>query len=202
MTAEEFWKQFTEYKDNLMDIDSLDSSDADALLVRLDKDLKQYSEGIDFVLGDLTDKGRTLTFTSEGDVDYFDDLISLCEQAPILDFWDIIAFKPAKGSNVSVSFEKYRISSKNLWFMSLENDEERTKVGLRVALKEYVEEDEDLLIAVYSLIEQMLGEYDTAMLLGYLELCPLGNNPEQENFHPMTDLPEYMEWFLNNVEEE
>ncbi|MEE1189482.1 MAG: hypothetical protein UHN41_01800, partial [Bacteroidales bacterium] len=82
MTAEEFWKQFTEYKDNLMDIDSLDSSDADALLVRLDKDLKQYSEGIDFVLGDLTDKGRTLTFTSEGDVDYFDDLISLCEQAP------------------------------------------------------------------------------------------------------------------------
>jgi hypothetical protein len=35
-----------------------------------------------------------------------------------------------------------------------------------------------------------------------LELYPLGNNPEQENFHPMTDLPEYMEWFLNNVEEE
>ena len=160
MTAEEFWKQFTEYKDNLMDIDSLDSSDADALLVRLDKDLKQYSEGIDFVLGDLTDKGRTLTFTSEGDVDYFDDLISLCEQAPILDFWDIIAFKPAKGSNVSVSFEKYRISSKNLWFMPLESDEERTKVGLRVALKEYVEELKEKGIEIDGHILNIHGKKD------------------------------------------
>lgn len=202
MKAEEFWNKFTEYKDLLMDIDSFETNQANQLLQRLDNDLKQYSEGIDFVLGDLTDKGRTLTFTSEGDVDYFDDLISLCEQAPILDFWDIVAFKPAKGSNVSISFEKYRISSKNLWFMPLESEEEKTKVGLRVALKEYVEEDEDLLIAVYSLIEQMLGEYDTAMLLGYLELCPLENNPAEQGFNPMTDLPEYMEWFLNNVEEE
>jgi hypothetical protein len=118
-----------------------------------------------------------------------------------LDFWDIIAFKPAKGSNVNITFEKHRISSKNLWFMPLESEEEKEKVGLRVALKEFVEDDEDLIIAVYSLIEQMLGEYDTAMLLGYLELCSLGDKPEEEGFHPMTDLPEYMEWFMNNSEE-
>ncbi len=201
MKAEEFWKKFEGYKDLIMDIDSLDTEQGDKLLERLDGDLKEYSEGIDFILGDLTDKGRTLTFTTEGDVDYFDDLIALCEEAPVLDFWDIIAFKPAKGSNVNITFEKHRISSKNLWFMPLESEEEREKVGLRVALKEYVEDDEDLIIAVYSLIEQMLGEYDTAMLLGYLELCSLNDNPEEEGFHPMTDLPEYMEWFMNNSEE-
>ena len=201
MKAEEFWKKFEGYKDLIMDIDSLDTVEGDKLLERLDSDLKEYSEGIDFILGDLTDKGRTLTFTTEGDVDYFDDLIALCEEAPVLDFWDIIAFKPAKGSNVSITFEKHRISSKNLWFMPLESEEEKEKVGLRVALKEYVEDDEDLIIAVYSLIEQMLGEYDTAMLLGYLELCSLNDIPEEEGFHPMTDLPEYMEWFMNNSEE-
>ena len=199
MKAEEFWKKFEGYKDLIMDIDSLDTAEGDKLLERLDGDLKEYSEGIDFILGDLTDKGRTLT--TEGDVDYFDDLIALCEEAPVLDFWDIIAFKPAKGSNVNITFEKHRISSKNLWFMPLESEEEKEKVGLRVALKEFVEDDEDLLIAVYSLIEQMLGEYDTAMLLGYLELCSLGDKPEEEGFHPMTDLPEYMEWFMNNSEE-
>jgi hypothetical protein len=201
MKAEEFWKKFEGYKDLIMDIDSLDTAEGDKLLERLDGDLKEYSEGIDFILGDLTDKGRTLTFTTEGDVDYFDDLIALCEEAPVLDFWDIIAFKPAKGSNVNITFEKHRISSKNLWFMPLESEEEKEKVGLRVALKEFVEDDEDLIIAVYSLIEQMLGEYDTAMLLGYLELCSLGDKPEEEGFHPMTDLPEYMEWFMNNSEE-
>lgn len=201
MKAEEFWKKFEGYKDLIMDIDSLDTAEGDKLLERLDGDLKEYSEGIDFILGDLTDKGRTLTFTTEGDVDYFDDLIALCEEAPVLDFWDIIAFKPAKGSNVNITFEKHRISSKNLWFMPLESEEEKEKVGLRVALKEFVEDDEDLIIAVYSLIEQMLGEYDTAMLLGYLELCSLCDKPEEEGFHSMTDLPEYMEWFMNNSEE-
>lgn len=201
MKAEEFWKKFEGYKELIMDIDSLDTAEGDKLLERLDGDLKEYSEGIDFILGDLTDKGRTLTFTTEGDVDYFDDLIALCEEAPVLDFWDIIAFKPAKGSNVNITFEKHRISSKNLWFMPLESEEEKEKVGLRIALKEFVEDDEDLIIAVYSLIEQMLGEYDTAMLLGYLELCSLGDKPEEEGFHPMTDLPEYMEWFMNNSEE-
>jgi hypothetical protein len=201
MKAEEFWKKFEGYKDLIMDIDSLDTAEGDKLLERLDGDLKEYSEGVDFILGDLTDKGRTLTFTTEGDVDYFDDLIALCEEAPVLDFWDIIAFKPAKGSNVNITFEKHRISSKNLWFMPLESEEEKEKVGLRIALKEFVEDDEDLIIAVYSLIEQMLGEYDTAMLLGYLELCSLGDKPEEEGFHPMTDLPEYMEWFMNNSEE-
>ena len=201
MKAEEFWKKFEGYKDLIMDIDSLDTAEGDKLLERLDGDLKEYSEGVDFILGDLTDKGRTLTFTTEGDVDYFDDLIALCEEAPVLDFWDIIAFKPAKGSNVNITFEKHRISSKNLWFMPLESEEEKEKVGLRVALKEFVEDDEDLIIAVYELIEQMLGEYDTAMLLGYLELCSLGDKPEEEGFHPMTDLPEYMEWFMNNSEE-
>ena len=63
MNAQEFWNSFETYKDLLMDIDSAEKGEAEALLQRLDNDLKQYSEGIDFVLGDLSDKGRTLTFT-------------------------------------------------------------------------------------------------------------------------------------------
>ena len=183
-----------------MDIDSAEKGEAEALLQRLDNDLKQYSEGIDFVLGDLSDKGRTLTFTCEGDTDYFDDVITLCEQSPVLDFWEIEAFRPAKGADVAITFEKYHLKSKNLWFIPLESEEESDKFGLRVALDEYEQDNEDLLIAVYSLIEQMLGEYDTATTLGYLELCPLGDNMKEEGFSPLCDLPEYLEWFLNNGE--
>lgn len=80
--AEDFWKFFQQNSDTLMDIDSLEEKQADELLEKTDKVLKQYSEGIDFELGDLTTKGRTLTFTAHGDTDYFDDLISLCENAP------------------------------------------------------------------------------------------------------------------------
>ncbi len=201
MSAEEFWKSFESYKDLLMDIDDSEKSEADALLERLDGDLKQYCEGLDFVLGDLSSKGRSLTFTAGGDTDYFEPLIALCESAPVLDFWDIVAFKPGRGTNVSISFGDYRLSSKNLWFIPLESEEETEQVGLRVALRDFKAEDEDLLIAVYSLLEEMLGEYDTATLLGYFELCPLPDDPKSEGFNPLTDLPEYLEWFLNSAEE-
>ncbi len=202
MSVEEFWNGFSVYKDLLMDIDSAEKAEADALLERLDGDLKAYCEGLDFVLGDLTAKGRTLTLTAGGDTDYFEPLIALCENAPVLDFWDIIAFKPAKGTNVSISFENYRLSSKNLWFIPLESEEETEQVGLRIALKEFKEEDEDLLIAVYSLLEEMLGEYYTATLLGYFELCALPQQPSSEGFSPLTDLPEYLDYFLNSIEQE
>ncbi len=200
MSAEEFWKAFTEYKDLLMDIDSLDKAEADKLLKRLDGDLKKYCEGLEFILGDLTEKGRTLTFTAEGDVEFFGYVEELCEEAPILDFWEIIAFKPAKGKNVSITFGKYRLSSKNLWFLPLESEEEEGKLGLRIALEGGREDDEDLLVAVYSLLEEMLGEYDAATSLEYFEICSLGSNPKEEGFYPLTDLPEYVDWFIDETE--
>lgn len=202
MSVDEFWNSFCGYKDLLMDIDSAKEEDAESLLQRLDKDLKEYSEGVDFILGDLTEKGRTLTFTSEGDTDYFEPIIRLVEGSPVLDFWDIVAFKPAKGVNVSASFGNYRLNSKNMWFIPLENESEPERMGLRVALKEFNQEDEDLLIAVYSLIEQMLGEYDTATFVGYLELCPLPSETEKEDFIPLSELGNYAEWFISKTDKE
>ena len=40
MNAQEFWNSFETYKDLLMDIDSAEKGEAEALLQRLDNDLK------------------------------------------------------------------------------------------------------------------------------------------------------------------
>ncbi len=200
MSAEEFWKAFAEYKDLLMDIDSLDKEQADGLLERLDGDLKKYCSGLEFILGDLTEKGRTLTLTAEGDAELFGYVEELCENAPILDFWDIIAFKPAKGKNVNITFGNYHLSSGKLWFLPLESEEEEGRLGLRVALPDFKQDDEDLLVAVYSLLEEMIGEYDAACYLEYFELCALPDNPAEVGFYPLTDLPEYVDWFIDEAE--
>ena len=117
ITIEEFWNRFKEKSDKLMDLDSLDSKEQDEILNSVDSDLKQYSQGLSLEIGKLGTNGRKLTLTAEGDVDYFEDLINLYEQSPILDFWDIVAFKQGKGANVSISFENYHLSSKKMWFM-------------------------------------------------------------------------------------
>lgn len=203
ITVNQFWEWFQTKSEYLMDIDNLPQKEKDELLEEFDSVLATYSEGISYELGELTTNGRKIIFTAEGDEEYFEDVIELCTNIPILDFWDIVAFKQPQGEKVRIKFEDYTLNSKDLWFMPLENQENELneKFGLKIALKDCKEEDEDQLIAVYTLIEAMIGEYDCTTLLEYFELCPLPQNPEDEGFISLTQLPEFIEWFLNNIED-
>lgn len=203
ITVNQFWEWFQTKSEYLMDIDNIPQKEKDELMRDFDNVLATYSEGISYELGELTTNGRKITFSAEGDEEYFEDVIELCTNIPILDFWDIVAFKQPQGGKVRIKFEDYTLSSKDLWFMPLENQENEIneKFGLKIALKDCKEEDEDQLIAVYTLIEAMIGEYDCTTLLEYFELCPLPPKPEEEEFIPLTELPEFIEWFLNNLED-
>jgi hypothetical protein len=202
ITIEEFWKWFQEKSEFLMDIDNMDPIKAEDLMNEFEQVLASYSEGMSFEMSELDANGRTIIFSAEGDEDFFDDVIQLCENAPVLDFWEIVAFKQPQGSKVKIKFENYVLNSKDLWFIPMENEEDdiEEKIGLEIAIKGYNEEDEDQLIAVYSLIEAMIGEYDCTTLLGYFELCEMPESPELDGFIPLTELPEYIDWYINNIE--
>ncbi len=199
ITAQEFWDWFITKSEFLMDLDN--SKDKDQLIKEFEEVLASYSEGLSFEISELSQNGRSITFSAEGDEDYFEDVIELTNNVPILDFWDIVAFKQPQGERVRIKFENYSINSKDLWFIPMENDEELSeKVGIMVGINDLNEEDEDQLIAVYTLIEAMIGEYDCTTLLGYFELCLLPENPEQEGFIPLTQLPEFIAWHLNKID--
>ena len=202
ITVEEFWKWFQQKSEFLMDIDNIDPIKAEDLMNEFERVLASYSEGMSFEISGLDANGRTIIFSAEGDEDFFDDVIQLCENAPVLDFWEIVAFKQPQGSKVKIKFENYVLNSKDLWFIPMENEEDdiEEKIGLEIAIKGYNEEDEDQLIAVYSLIEAMIGEYDCTTLLGYFELCEMPESPELDGFIPLTELPEYIDWYINNIE--
>ncbi|MDR1725562.1 MAG: hypothetical protein LBR28_04140 [Bacteroidales bacterium] len=194
-TVDDFWQWFNENSEQLMDIDSLSDEKSENLLQKFDNVLKTYSEGIDFELGDLTTNGRSLLFTANGNEEYFDDVFNLCDSAPILDFWEIIALRQAQGEHASISYGKYHYKSKNLLFVPLENENNNEEVGLKVAITNYNENDDDQLIAVYSLIEIMIGEEICATMVKYLELCDKSSSEfDSENFLPLTDLPAFIEW--------
>ncbi len=202
ISVKEFWDWFLSKNEFLMDIDNLPEEEKEALLEEFDAVLATYSQGISYEISSLSTNGRKITFSAEGDEEYFEDVIELCTDVPILDFWNIIAFKQPQGSNVKIKFEDYSLNSKDLWFIPLENAENELseKFGLKIALKDCKEDDEDQLIAVYSLIEAMIGEYDSTTLLEYFELCPLPDNPEAEDFIPLTQLPEFVDWHLDKIE--
>jgi hypothetical protein len=178
-------------------LDDLDENVANTLLEDMQKALDDYCEGLTYEIGDQTPNGRTVTFSAEGDTDLFKYVTDLVEAAPDLDWWEFVAFKQPKGKGLKVTFDKYRFDTKKMYFMELENEESPDMVGLRVALENPVEDDDDQLVGVYVTIEALIGEFDCATLIGYLDVCPIPAEPLKEGFKKMDDLPEFIEWFKN-----
>ena len=195
--TDKFWKWFCDNNEQLTMLDDLEENVANTLLEDMQKALDDYCEGLTYEIGDQTPNGRTVTFSAEGDTDLFKYVTDLVEAAPDLDWWEFVAFKQPKGKGLKVTFDKYRFDTKKMYFMELENEESPDMVGLRVALENPVEDDDDQLVGVYVTIEALIGEFDCATLIGYLDVCPIPAEPLKEGFKKMDDLPEFIEWFKN-----
>lgn len=191
-----FWKWFTDNSEQMTMLDDLEEGNRQSLLDDMQATLDGYHEGLSFEIGEQTPGGRTLTFSAEGDTELFKYVSDLVESAPDVDWWEFVAFKQPKGKALKVSFDKYRFDTSKMYFMQLESEESPDMVGLRVAVDNPVEDD-DQLVGVYVTIEALIGEFDCATLVGYLELCSIPKEPMKEGFQRMDDLPEFIEWFKN-----
>ena len=151
-------------------------------------------------MGEPTPSGRTLTFSAEGDMDLFRYVVELVDNAPDLDWWEFVAFKQPKGTDLKVTFDKYRFETKQMYFMQLESEEEPDILGIRVALPNPVADDDDQLVGVYVTLEAMIGEFDCSTLIGYLDTCAIPPEPFKAGFRPLDDFPEFVEWFKKQRE--
>ena len=192
---EKFWQWFANNNEQLTMLGELDEKGQQQLLDEMQRHLEEYCEGLSFEMGEPTPSGRTLTFSAEGDMDLFRYVVELTENAPDLDWWEFVAFKQPKGKDLKVTFDKYHFETKKMYFMQLESEEEPDILGVRVALPNPVKDDDDQLVGVYVTLEAMIGEFDCSTLVGYLDTCPIPDNPAKEGFRPMDDFPDFVEWF-------
>ncbi|MDO5759936.1 MAG: hypothetical protein Q4Q06_02795 [Bacteroidota bacterium] len=195
--AEKFWQEFEIAKDTLMDIDSLSEEQADKVMLDMDNKLKKYSKGLDFILGDLTSKGRSFTITANGDKEYFPFVEELMDNAPEFNLWSIEGFLQPEGKHLTMRYNGYILRSGELFFVPLENEEQKDKIGIRVGAKKIVD-NEDFEICAYLLVEKMIGEYYATTLIEYFDLVTLPENYKEENFMPLDNLPDYVAWFVQN----
>lgn len=183
-------------------LNDIDEGQQHMLLDELQHNLDAYCEGMTYEIGEQTQKGRTLTFSAEGDMDIFENVVELVDNAPDVDWWEFVAFKQPKGKGLKVYFDKYKFDTKEMYFMQLENEEEPDILGVRVAIPNPVKDDDDQLVGVYVTLEAMIGEFDCATLIGYLDTVPLPKEPFKEGFKPMDDFPEFVEWFKRSRDAE
>lgn len=197
-----FWQWFQDHSEQLMLIDDMPPEASQKLLLELDKQLTQFSAGASFEIGDLTPQGRTFLLTAEGDTDYFPDIQALYDSAPETDWWNIEAFRPAKGAHTYIIYEGVRYDSRNYYFVPMENTENPEQIGIMVGVKHHNPKDENQLFGIFTLIESMLGEYDCGTLLGFLDTTPLPNDPENSDFIPLEKLPDFVAWHLDKQSKE
>lgn len=195
-----FWKWFSENNDSLVMLDDLSAEENENLLNDFEVNLEKYCPGLSFEISEKTNNGRTIVFSAEGDTEFFEDVINLTDSAPVFDWWEFIPFKQPKGNELKVHYEKYFFNTKDMFFLPLESEDNPEIIGLRVAIKNFEEDNEDLLVGVYVTLEAQIGEFDCATLVGYLELCPIPENPEDGGFMPLTTFPEFVEWFKDKHE--
>ena len=190
-----FWQWFADNNERLTMLNDLTDAEQRQLLDDLQRNLDDYCEGLTFEIGDPTPSGRTLTFSAEGDTDLFRYVIDLTDNAPDFDWWEVVPFKQRKGTVLKVTFDKYRFETKKMFFMQLESEEEPDILGVRVALPDPVSDDDDQLVGVYVTLEALIGEFDCATLVGYLDTCAIPPEPFKAGFRPLDDFPDFVEWF-------
>ena len=206
-----FWQWFESRNEKLTMLNDLTEEERRNLLDELQQRLEDYCPGMIYIMGDATPSGRKLTFSAEGDSDLFRYVVELTDNAPDLDWWEFVAFKQPNGAGLKVRFDRYLFDTGKMHFMQLECEEEPDFIGLRVGvdLKQVADgkavpaiDDEDLYVGVYSTIEEMIGEFDCATLLGYMDVCELPAEPFKAGFRPMDDLPDFVEWFKKQRDRE
>ena len=196
--VEKFWQWFVDHNEQLIALGDLADKEREELLKALQYQLTKYCDGLTYEMGDPTADGRTLTFTAEGDTDLFRYVVELVDAAPDLDWWQFVAFKQPLGTDLKVRFDKMLFETKKMYFPQLECEEEPEMLGLRIAVDSgqwSVASDEDFQVGVYVTLEALMGEFDCATLVGYMETVPVPAEPFKAGFQPLDDLPKFVEWF-------
>ncbi len=199
--VEKFWQWFQEHNEELIALGDLEDKQREQLLNALQYQLNKYCDGLAYEMGESTANGRTLTFTAEGDTDLFLYVVELVDNAPDLDWWEFVAFKQPMGTELKVRFDKMLFDTSKMYFQQLECVEEPEMLGLRIAVADGQRQDEDFQVGVYVTLEALMGEFDCATLIGYMETVPLPDEPFKNGFQHLDDLPKFVEWFKEKRDE-
>lgn len=196
-----FWKWFEDHNEQLVAMGDLEEKERTELENALQYQLTKYCNGLSYEIGDATANGRTLTFTAEGDTDLFRYVVELVDAAPDLDWWEFVAFKQPMGTELKVRLNRWVFDTRKMYFEQLECEEEPDMLGLRIAVEGSQPENEDFQVGVYVTLEALMGEFDCATLVGYMETVPVPAEPFKSGFQKLDDLPKFVEWFKRKRDE-
>lgn len=194
--TQQFWSWFRDNEAKFFFLNQIDNEkERENLLNEFLERLHTYSKGLFFEIGGLPDAKQDLIITAGGNPDYFGEAEALAEQAPKLEYWNVIALKPAK-PDATIEFGSIILQPEDMFFIPLSSNKTNL-IGLRIYLENYASFDKDqCLEATYILLDNLVGEKSTALNIGHVELEDLQTAQDLNELIEIVKLPKYIRWKL------
>jgi hypothetical protein len=199
MTKEQqFWDWFKLNEAKSFFLNQIDDdNEKERILDDLLSHLHEYCDHLFFEVGGHPNEKQDLIITAEGNTDFFDQVESLLKQAPLLQYWTIIAFKPAIGFG-TIEYNGIKLNPETMRFNPLSN-KASSQIGLRVHIDNFSSvREKDFLQAVYLLLDNALGEKAAATEIGYVDVKNMPPAPEKDDLIEFIKLPKYIQWNKSN----
>jgi hypothetical protein len=191
---QQFWDWFKANEAKFFFLNQInDDDEKETILDDLLSHLHEYCDHLFFEVGGYPDEKQDLIITAEGNIDYFDKVEFLVKQAPQLEYWNVIAFKPVVDGG-TIEYNGIKLNPETMCFDPLSNKSSQ-KIGLRIYIDNYNSNNKkDFLTATYLVLDNILGEKSNAMDIGYVDIETLPSIPEREELIELTKLPRYIKW--------
>lgn len=186
IAEEEFWTWFSGRNQQFL-LGVFSEEERQELYDELNSYLKACHDELSFLFSTLSPEGkRTLTFSSDGDLDVFPKVHKLIEMAPEIENWQFIAFRqPLLDANFCTSIGDKLLSYSDVYYRYA--GDERV-LGLQLMVRDY-DGSPEFQNAVYVLLDSLLGEYDTAKEITYLDWQIL-DEEDLDQLFPLKNLVE------------
>lgn len=182
MTSEQqFWKWFADKQNELFDFEK----NQESIFNQIGEQLQKVDPDLSFEIGPKNLNRRDFIVSASGMKRAFPAVQKLVAEAPILQHWRIVAFRPRRSPISIVEFRGKRVHPDDVQFSLLRKDK---TIGLRLFIPGYSESESDMKQIGYLLLDEALGEFDVETKLGLIQMFPPENGTAGEKY-PLRELP-------------
>lgn len=188
-----FWSWFYSNEITLRTLRTQDLKIQKVFIYWLDRHLHNYCEGIDCIImfPEKPDDKPQLLISANGNPEYFNEVVTLAQHAPLFNNWKIIPFiqpsdnieEMAAGLDKPYVFKDIILKASELKFMPLEYESEN-KIDMIVYLTDFTVhcKNKNLLQVVFIIMQDLLGEKSLFQNINFVELAQI---PEDEKNQPI-----------------
>ena len=191
-----FWDWFNEHNTSYLLIDKVGDDVKEQLLDDLLDHLHEYCDQLYFQVGGMPGEEQELVITADGDSDFFEQVETLVNCAPVIDNWNFVAFIQPQDDLDTTNFEDVELKPADMWFMPLNNASNLRSIGIEVCMPNYdqLRGSEWFESAVYKVLDTILGEKSFAIDIDHVGFGGLPGEPAEHGMIELAELPAYVKW--------